>query len=218
MEQQTTLAATAATVPTESVTVNDRQLVYRKVGQGEPIILCQRFRGNLDDWDPAFLDLLGRYYTLYLFDYSGFGCSTGQPNTDMMGFARDVIDLADGLGLDTFHLCGWSFGGWVAQIVTTEFAARVQQLVLLGTKPPGAVKHPITELFFERAYIEDNSFEDEVILFFEPASESSRAAAKASHDRIRSRTTYRDVKIPPPLWAYYGKGGGRLHSGSLQGP
>lgn len=171
------------------------------------MILCQRFRGNLDDWDPAFLDALGRYHQLFIFDYSGFGCSTGQPNTDMMGFARDVIDLADGLGIDKFLLCGWSFGGWVAQIVTTEFPERVAQLVLLGTKPPGAVNHPFTELFLTTAYIEENTFEHEVILFFEPASESSRAAAKASHDRINARTEYRDVKIPPPLWAYYGKGG-----------
>lgn len=196
----------AATVRTQFAEANGRKIAYRTMGSGEPMILCQRFRGNLDDWDPAFLDELGRYYQVYIFDYSGMGSSTGEPNTDMMGFALDAIDLADTLQIDQFLLGGWSFGGWVAQIITTEFTSRVKQTILLGTKPPGAVNHSPEKIFLKTAYIENNSFDDEVILFFEPASEKSRALAKESHDRINSRTVDRDSKVRPDLWQYCGKG------------
>ncbi|MCK7556337.1 hypothetical protein MKQ70_15465 [Chitinophaga sedimenti] len=61
------------------------------------------------------------------------------------------------------------------------------------------------EIFLKTAYIEDYSFEDEIILFFEPISEQSVQAAKASHDRIAARVN-KDIKIKPALWQHYGMG------------
>src|SRR5215470_19700367 len=74
--------------------INGRKIAYRSIGKGDPIILCQRFRGNLDDWDPAFLDALSKNYNVITFDYTGFGSSTGEPPTNMLLFAKDVVDLA----------------------------------------------------------------------------------------------------------------------------
>jgi pimeloyl-ACP methyl ester carboxylesterase len=61
------------------------------------MILCQRFRGNLDDWDPAFLDKLSRNYNVITFDYTGFASSTGEPPANMFLFAKDVVDLSEAL-------------------------------------------------------------------------------------------------------------------------
>ena len=63
--------------------INGRKIAYRSIGNGDPIILCQRFRGNLDDWDPVFLDALSRNYNVITFDYTGFASSTGNPPTSM---------------------------------------------------------------------------------------------------------------------------------------
>jgi len=57
------------------------------------------------------------------------------------------------------------------------------------------VKSP-EQLFFDTARKEVNSFEDEIVLFFEPASEASRAAAAASHERIAKRTTGNSKPVP----------------------
>jgi hypothetical protein len=46
----------ALTAPTRLADVGGRTLAYRMVGHGQPIVLCNRFRGVLDLWDPAFLD------------------------------------------------------------------------------------------------------------------------------------------------------------------
>lgn len=191
---------------TQFAEINGRKIAYRSTGSGEPIILCQRFRGNLDDWDPEFLDQLAAHYQVIIFNYSGLASSTGTPGEDMMMFAADITDLADALGFDKFLLGGWSFGGWVAQVIATEFPQRVKQLILLGTKPPGNNEFPMEEIFAQTAYIPDYTLEHEVILFFEPISEASRAAAKKSHDRIAARTIDRDPIVKPELWQYYLKG------------
>jgi len=187
--------------------INGRKIAYRSIGQGDAIILCQRFRGNLDDWDPAFLDALSRNYNVITFDYTGFASSTGDPATNMLLFAQDVVDLSKALNFDKIIVGGWSFGGWVAQIVTTEFPALVSQTILIGTKPPGSVKHPYEEIFLKVSRKYDNDLEDEVILFFEPSSEFSRTAAQESHQRIAQRTVDNDIKVRPELWQFYFKGG-----------
>jgi pimeloyl-ACP methyl ester carboxylesterase len=196
----------AVNAKTKFAEINGRKIAYRSIGNGEPMILCQRFRGNLDDWDPAFLNALAKHYTVITFDYTGLASSTGNPQTDMKGFSRDVIDLISVLGLKKVILGGWSFGGWVTQIVTTENPELVSQTILIGTKPPGDNKHSFEEIFLKTAYKPVNDFEDEVILFFEPISEFSRKAAKESHDRIASRTLDRDPLVRPDQFQFYGKG------------
>ena len=192
---------------TQFAEISGRKIAYRSIGKGEPMILCQRFRGVLDDWDPAFLDELAKNYNVIIFDYTGFASSTGNPHTDMMGFASDVVDLSKALNLQKIIVGGWSFGGWVAQIVTTEFPDLVSQTILIGTRPPGKVSHDIEEIFKQTAYKPVNDFEDEVILFFEPISELSRKLAKESHDRIAKRTVDRDSVVKLEQLQYYGKGG-----------
>jgi pimeloyl-ACP methyl ester carboxylesterase len=187
--------------------INGRKIAYRSIGNGDPIILCQRFRGNLDDWDPAFLDGLSKNYNVITFDYTGFASSTGDAPTNMHLFAKDVVDLAEALGFKKIIVGGWSFGGWVAQIVTTEFPELVSQTILVGTRPPGSVKYPFEEIFLKLSRKEDNDFEDEVILFFEPTSKVSRVAALESHQRIAQRSVDNDIKVRQDLWQFYFKGG-----------
>lgn len=201
------LEVNATNSKTQFAEINGRKIAYRSIGKGDPMILCQRFRGNLDDWDPAFLDALAKNYNVIIFDYTGFASSTGNPHSDMMGFASDVTDLAKTLGLKKIILGGWSFGGWVAQIVTTEFPDLVSQTILLGTKPPGKVNHQIEEIFIKTAYKPVNDFNDEIILFFEPISEFSVKAAKESHDRIARRTIDKDTPVKLEQLQFYGKGG-----------
>lgn len=191
---------------TEFIEMNGRKLAYRSVGSGLPIILCQRFRGNLDSWDPAFLDALAQHYRVITFDYTGFGRSTGTPPENMIGFAQDVKDLSAALKLNRFIIGGWSFGGAVAQIVTTEMRDLVTHTILIGTRPPGAVKHKAEQIFYETSRKPINDLADEVILFFEPASELSKELAKASHDRIAARTEDQDVYIKQELWPKYVSG------------
>jgi pimeloyl-ACP methyl ester carboxylesterase len=198
--------SSAINAPTQFAAFGDRRIAYRVIGKGTPLILANRFRGNLDDWDPAFLDALAVNYKVYTFDYAGFGRSEGEPPETIKQFAEDVIEFAATLELGRFAILGWSFGGAVAQIVTTEFPELTTHMVLIGTRPPGQNEYSISEQFYEHALKPVNDLDDEIVLFFRPESASSRDAAKASHERIASRTSDRDIPIAESLWQYYTKG------------
>lgn len=193
----------ATNSPNQFVEINEKKIVYRSIGEGEPIILCQRFRGNMDNWDPAFLDALAKNYNVIIFDYSGFGLSEGPLPKTVLAFAEDVRDLTQALHFKKIIVGGWSLGGWVAQIVTTEFPDLVSQTIVIGAKPPGENKYQIEQIFMETAYKPSYTLDDETILFFEPASPASRASSKQSHDRIAARTTDNDIRIKEELWEYY---------------
>ncbi|WPB80068.1 alpha/beta hydrolase [Archangium violaceum] len=187
---------TAVNTPTRFVEVKGRRLAYRDLGQGVPIILCLRFRGVLDSWDPAFLDALAAHHRVITFDYSGLGQSTGTPSYVRTKMAQDAVDLADALGLERFVIGGWSLGGIAAQVVARLHPQRIIKALLIGTTPPGKMRLPAKPIFFERALKPVNDLDDETVLFFHPESEKSRAAAVASHHRIAARTTDTSPAIP----------------------
>jgi pimeloyl-ACP methyl ester carboxylesterase len=69
--------------------------------------MVNRFRGNLDTWDPAFLDALASRFNVITIDYSGIGLSTGVScATDILSMAKDVKDVAEALKLTKIIIAG----------------------------------------------------------------------------------------------------------------
>lgn len=193
--------------PNQYVEVNNRTLAYRSIGTGLPIILCCRFRGNMDSWDPEFLDrLAGQGFRVITFDYSGLGLSSGTPTYNPLQMSSDPIDLAAALGLENAVIAGWSLGGIVAQVVLTRRPAWLTHAVLIATTPPGPLVKLAEQLFYDTARKPENTLEDEEVLFFEPASARSREAASRSAARIAARTEQRSMPVPAD-WAAANIGG-----------
>jgi pimeloyl-ACP methyl ester carboxylesterase len=189
---------TAETAPTQHVAVDGDRVAYRRIGSGSPLLLANRMRGTLDTWDPLFLNALAERHSVITFDYPGIGYSTGALPDDPAKVAHFVDRFATALKLDRFAMAGWSWGGLATQSLLTEKPGRLTHAILIATNPPGPLQIPIRPLFIERAFKPVNDLDDEYILFFEPRSEFSRAAARASHDRIYARP---DVvsKIPATM-------------------
>jgi pimeloyl-ACP methyl ester carboxylesterase len=199
--QATQSTESVVTASTRFVEVGGRKLAYRSVGKGKPIVLCHRFRGVLDLWDPAFIDgLAAQGFQVVIFDYSGLGQSTGEKSYNPGSLAKDAKDLIDALGLKDVVIGGWSIGGIAAQIFLAMFGASASHVVLLATTPPGNLVKMAEQLFYDtvaKPGIELDSF---TTIFFEPKDESSRAASKRSFDRIFARKTERSPDVPAD-WA-----------------
>ncbi len=159
------------------------------------MLLLTRMRGTLDTWDPLFLDELAKANRVITVDYPGVGYSSGTLPPQIGEVADFVAAFADAMKLEKFVLLGWSWGGTVAQTFIVEHPGRATHAVLIGTAPPGPGGVPIQQAFLDRAFKPINDFDDEVVLFFEPKSAVSRAAAKASNERIYARTGVTE-KIP----------------------
>ena len=187
----------AVNAPNQFVETRGRRLAYRSIGTGTPIVLCTRFRGTMDLWDPLFLDSLAAGgLRVVTFDYSGLGLSTGERTYEPVALARDAKDLIEALGFDKVVIGGWSLGGLAAQTFVAMYPQHVTHAVLIGTGPPGPLIKTAEQLFYDTARIPENTFEEQIILFFEPRSQASRAAARASVDRVGRRQTDQSVAVP----------------------
>jgi pimeloyl-ACP methyl ester carboxylesterase len=185
----------AVNAKTKFVETGGRKIAYRSIGKGPPIILVNRFRGNLDTWDPAFLDALASTFNVITIDYSGIGLSKGVCTTDVFEMAQDVKEIAEALGLTKTIVAGWSLGGMVAQAVITQYPELVSHAIIIGAGPPSRNTSTTEKLFWERALKPVTNLDDGTVLLFEPQSESSKNAAKLSFGRIAKRTADLDIPV-----------------------
>lgn len=195
---------TAASAPNQFVELNGNRIAYREVGKGPALLLLTRMRGTLDTWDPLFLDELSKSNRVITVDYPGVGHSSGVLPAQIGQVADFVGAFADAMKLERFVLLGWSWGGTVAQTFIVEHPGRATHVVLIGTAPPGQGGVPIQQAFLDRAFKPVNDLDDEIVLFFEPRSAASRAAAEASNKRIyqRSGVAQKIPSKPEEIQAY----------------
>ncbi|OOQ57771.1 alpha/beta fold hydrolase [Mucilaginibacter pedocola] len=207
METNTTSAPNdARNAPTRYLPGEQGKIAYRVIGKGTPIILCNRFRGILDTWDPAFLDTLAQKHQVIIFDYPGIGLSDGQLPHNMLDVAKAVNSVAAAFELENFDLLGWSYGGAVAQTYASNFGDKVKNLILIGANPPGKNDAPLEQAFLDAAFKPYNDLRDDEVLFFEPNIPASVEAAKLSRERIASRKADLSIAVTPDKFGDYFKG------------
>jgi pimeloyl-ACP methyl ester carboxylesterase len=117
-----------------------REVGWRSVGSGPPLVLVNGYAGTTADWDPNFLDALATHFEVVLPDNRGMGTSTWGDDAEPLtiaSMADDVLALADDLSIAEFALVGWSMGGFIAQTLTSAAPGRVTALALLGTDAGG---------------------------------------------------------------------------------
>lgn len=167
--------------------VGGTPFAYRSLGEGEPaILLLNRFRGTVDDWDPAFVAALARGRRVIALDNRGVGGSGGEVPVTIAAMAEDVARFARAMGIVRVDLVGWSMGGPVATVAAIDHPGLVRRFAVIGSTPPGrpvAEVAPTTEEFRRRAGKPEWDFEDFVFLFFRDTP-GSRRAARASFDRL----------------------------------
>jgi pimeloyl-ACP methyl ester carboxylesterase len=177
-------AASSIPAPIQYVQVDEVRIAYKVIGGGRPIIFFARFRGTLNDWDPAFVDAVAKSYQVILFDALGVGRSGGTVPTSVTKWAEQASHFVQALGIKRASFVGWSMGGAVAQVLAINYPEVVDKLVLLATGPAGNPDFvPGSQEFGTRARKPDYDFEDNQYLFFYK-SEKAKAACEAYLERI----------------------------------
>src|SRR3954453_9891844 len=95
----------------------------------ETLVLLHGFGGTHRAWDPVLPELDHQRYSPIVPDLRGHGTKSGVRPISFEGCVADVLAAAP----DTFVLCGYSFGGRVAQQVALAAPERVTRLVLAAT-------------------------------------------------------------------------------------
>lgn len=108
-------------------------LACRTEGNGPPLIFVTGLGGRADYWHLQVKQLADRF-TCITYDHPGIGQSPRAPTPySVVGWAQEVLDLADALGHDRFALVGHSTGGAIAQHLAAHTPERVSALCLSGT-------------------------------------------------------------------------------------
>lgn len=130
-----------------------------EIGHGPRTVIClPGWFGSSTGWGQGFLEALDGERLRYEFmDYRGYGerRGSGGPYT-IDQIARDVLELADDLGVATFSLVGHSMGGSALQRVLAMAPDRVEAIV--GICPVPASGTPFDEqgrALFESAATDD---------------------------------------------------------------
>lgn len=177
-----------APTTTRFVTVGSARIAYRILGRsdGVPVVLLNRFRATLDEWDPEFLERLAVHRRLVLFDSEGVAGSAGTPGQSVEALAASAAAFIRALGLERVDVLGFSMGGFVAQVLAIIEPELIGRVVLVGSgAPAGEGTAPPEEVFFQTAGKPQWDFEDRVTLFYGDSPEARWRGALAE-DRIEA--------------------------------
>lgn len=189
-------------VPTQHVDAAGVRFAYRRFGspQGVPLVFLNRFRGTIDHWDPALLEVIAKERAVIVFDSAGVGASSGEVAPDIAGAAKIAATFIDALGLTQVDLLGWSMGGTVVQQLALDRPELVRRIVLAGTGPGGVAEAPrAPEKVWQVAAKPVNDDEDFLYLFFNDTP-SSREAGLASLRRLDRRLATSKAAVKPESW------------------
>ncbi|KIW68928.1 hypothetical protein PV04_04840 [Phialophora macrospora] len=129
--------STYETAEDKFVTINGIKHAYRLFGQtsGTPLFLHVHFRGNMDWWDPGFINPLAAQRPILLVDNTGVGRSEGEVGTTYVAWAQTIIDVAKALGIPKLDILGFSMGGFVAQRIAIQAPDLARKLIVAGAGP-----------------------------------------------------------------------------------
>ena len=115
------------------VSVNGLKIFYEIEGDGEPVVLIPGFAAGRWIWFKQTPEL-SRNFRVTVFDPRGVSASDKPEGPQTIGqLADDVAALLQTIGIDSAHIVGASFGGFVAQEFALKYPAMTRKLVLCCT-------------------------------------------------------------------------------------
>lgn len=201
LAQAWSAACGAACVETLTVDVGGAPFAYRSLGEpgGMPLVLVNRFRGTMDEWDPAFLDRVAAGRHVIVFDNAGVARSGGVAPARLSGWAVNTAAFIGALGYDQVDLLGFSFGGLVAQELTLARPDLVRRLIIVGSGAGYVEGANLSARAVKVATKPVNSDEDFLYLFFRDTP-TSQAAGRAHLARLRARPDASAEKVSELTW------------------
>lgn len=191
----------ASCVGTQKISVNGISFAYRSLGNptGTPLVLINRFRGTMDEWDPAFLDHVAAGRHVIIFDNAGVARSGGEAPARMADWAANAAKFIEALGYRQVDVLGFSFGGLVAQELTLQRPEIVRRLIIVGSGAGYVEGANLGAKAIEIATKPVNTDEDFLYLFFKETP-TSQAAGREHLARLRLRADAFSERVSEKAW------------------
>lgn len=163
-----------------------------------PLVGVVGYGGNLATWTPDFVERLGEFTDVIVFDHLGSGRSAALEegcDATFSDFAEHIRGLIDELKLDAVNLFGYSMGGCISLEFMRVHGAHVQKLILQSTTGGGTLYHSCDAATAERmrnprgTTFEEMYFDFLSISMPSEAIERHRQTLQAICDRTREPAT-----------------------------
>jgi pimeloyl-ACP methyl ester carboxylesterase len=119
--------------------INNADLWYDVMGQGEPLLLHHGYTASRVNWMPVAERLKDRYQII-LIECRGAGESEHtQSGYEIAQYALDVVGLLDHLALERVAFAGHSMGGGIGFQLGVHHSARLTKLILKAAIPSGGI-------------------------------------------------------------------------------
>lgn len=119
------------------LTIAHTRMYYRLEGKpGAPVLVLSHSIGTDHGmWQPQMDDFI-QHFQVLRYDTRGHGASdapAGDYSVEQLG--KDVLVLADELGIQKFAFCGLSLGGAIGQWLAVNAPQRIERLILANSGP-----------------------------------------------------------------------------------
>jgi 3-oxoadipate enol-lactonase len=120
-----------------TVDANGQSLYYEQHGEGEPLVCLMGLAADVLAWTLQVPAFSARHRTILIDNRDAGRSSRADGPYEIADMARDTLALAGALGLDSFHLLGYSMGGAIAQEIACQTPERIRTLTLSVTFAAG---------------------------------------------------------------------------------
>lgn len=157
------------------------KLYYEIEGNGEPLVLIPGFAAGRWIWFKQ-TAALARKFRVITFDPRGVSASDKPEGSQTISLlADDVAHLLETIGVESAHIVGASFGGFVAQEFALKYPAMTRKLVLCCTSfggPNHVVPAPETlaALASTKGLNSEDRMRENLLLAFTPEYVQTQAA------------------------------------------
>jgi pimeloyl-ACP methyl ester carboxylesterase len=149
------LAAMRTDIPMARIAANGLDIGYDVDGEGPPLVLLHSASSSGREDFAAQLPMLRRTFTCYLPDARGHA-TTRWDAADGFRYdwlVDDLVAFTDALGLDTFHLLGFSMGAATALQFAARSPERLRSLVVIGISPRREPRASVARRMMDPAFI-----------------------------------------------------------------
>ena len=143
-------------MPTEAIAANGLVVGYDVHGSGPPLVMLHGATSVGREDFAAQVPLFAKGFRLYLPDARGHGTTAwrGEAGFTYADLVDDLASFVDALGLETFHLLGFSMGAMTALQYAAHSPERVRTLVLAGITTQREPRTSVARRLMDPARIE----------------------------------------------------------------
>ena len=119
-----------------TVNLDDVQIYYEIVGEGEAVLLALPSWWPCDTWKINVVPFLSRRYRTIIFDCRGTGYSSKPDHGYTISqFAKDSAGLLEHLKISRVHVVGFALGGQIVQALAIDRSDLVATLTMVAAGP-----------------------------------------------------------------------------------